>query len=143
MSPEDTLAVRELIELHGHIADAGAFDRYDELLTPDVTYDVTDMGGTVIEGLDALAEASRALGDGNPVGHHVTNVVLRQVSVDEVAAWSKGIGIGADGNISSVVYLDRVVRTEVGWRIAHRTVLGRREPLAPYRLPGQSSAGIG
>jgi hypothetical protein len=134
MTPEDERAVRELLELHGHFSDAGALDRFGELFTDDVVYDVSGLGGGVLRGLEELARASRALGDRNPVGHHVTNIVLREVSPDEVAAWSKGIGIRTDG-VGSLVYLDRIVRTPAGWRIAEREVQLRREPLTPYPLP--------
>jgi hypothetical protein len=134
MTPEDESAVRELLELHGHFSDAGAFDRFGELFTEDVRYDVTDLGAGVLEGLAEVVAASRALGERNPLGHHVTNVVLREVSPDEIGAWSKGIGVRPEG-VGSLVYLDRVVRTPAGWRIAEREVRLRRQPLAPYRLP--------
>jgi hypothetical protein len=76
-----------------------------------------------------LWEAALALGDNNPVGHHVTNIVLTEVGPDEVAARSKGIGVMADGTAGSVTYEDTVVRTAAGWRISRRKVLARRRPL--------------
>lgn len=45
LSIEDRLAIHELINLHGHLCDAGAFDRFEEIMTEDVVYDVSDLGG--------------------------------------------------------------------------------------------------
>jgi hypothetical protein len=119
----------DLISMHGHLIDAGELDRLDELFTADVVYDVTDFGFGPLEGLAAMRDAALALGAGNPVGHHVTNIVLTEVGEHRVRALSKGIGINADGTCGSVTYEDVIVRGERGWRIGHRTVLARRAPL--------------
>ncbi|MEV5748728.1 nuclear transport factor 2 family protein [Actinoallomurus sp. NPDC052308] len=125
---EDRFAVTELIAMHGHLCDSGELDRLGEVFTTDVTYDVPDFGQKIV-GVTALAEAGRALGERNPVGHHVTNVVLSEQADGHVHARSKGIGIYANGTSGSVTYEDTVVRVENGWRISHRTVLARRAPL--------------
>jgi hypothetical protein len=121
---EDRLAIHELLALHGHLVDAGEFDRLGELLTPDAVY-------AGIRGFEALTEASEQLGDGNPVGHHVTNIVVSEDPDGTVRARSKGIGIYADGTAGSVVYDDVLRRTPDGWRIASRTISPRRTPLTP------------
>jgi hypothetical protein len=127
MHPDDRTAITDLINTHGHLVDAG--EHFDALFTDDVTYDVTDLGGGVIVGTAALWDAALALGDNNPIAHHVTNIVLTEVGPDEVAARSKGLGVMANGTCGSVTYEDTVVRTPDGWRIKHRTVLARRRPL--------------
>jgi hypothetical protein len=127
MDLEDRIAITELISLHGHLVDAG--DPPDRLFTPDVRYDVSDLGGGVLIGPEAVWQAGLALGEGNPVGHHVTNVVLTEVGPDEVASLSKGIGVMADGSCGSATYEDTVVRTRAGWRISRRKVIPRRRPL--------------
>lgn len=129
ISPEDRIAITELIAMHGHLVDAGHLDRLGEVFTEDVVYDVRPLGAAPIEGLAGLRAAAEALGDRNPVGHHVTNVVLTEGGDDTVSALSKGLGVGADGSCGSVTYEDEVVRTQVGWRIRRRTVLPRRRPL--------------
>jgi len=127
MNLDDRIAITELISLHGHLVDAG--EDAAELFTPDIAYDVSDLGGGVIVGMAALREATNALGDKNAVGHHVTNIVLTADGPDEVTARSKGIGVMADGSCGSVTYQDVVVRTPYGWRIRRRTILARRRPL--------------
>ncbi|MFI6832196.1 nuclear transport factor 2 family protein [Kribbella sp. NPDC050241] len=127
MDLDDRIAITDLISMHGHLVDAG--EPPDRLFTPDVRYDVSDLGGGVIVGTTALWEAGLTLGDGNPVGHHITNIVLTEVGQDEVAGLSKAIGIMADGSCASLTYKDVVVRTPAGWRISHRQVIPRRRPL--------------
>ncbi|MFJ9895798.1 nuclear transport factor 2 family protein [Streptomyces sp. NPDC091280] len=126
---EDRLAITELIALHGHLVDEGELDRLAEVFTPDVEYDLTDFGQATIVGLPELVRASLALGEGNPVAHHVTNVVVQESAQGRVRAQAKGLGIRTDGSCGSVTYEDTVVRTGTGWRISQRKVSARRVPL--------------
>jgi hypothetical protein len=126
---EDRYVITELIAMHGHLCDSGELDRLDEVFTTDVIYDVTDFGPEILRGVEACAEAGRALGELNPVGHHVTNIVLSAQADGRVHARSKGIGINADGRSGSVTYEDIVVRVDQGWRISYRKLLARRVPL--------------
>jgi ketosteroid isomerase-like protein len=130
LTPEDRTAITDLINLHGHLVDGGDLDRLDELFTPDVVYDVTGMGAPApLHGTGALREAALALGENNPVGHHVTNIVLTELGPGSVRGLSKGIGVMADGTCGSVTYDDVITRGPRGWRISHRKVLARRRPL--------------
>ena len=112
--------------------DEGGFDRLDELITPDFVYDVSLLGGGELEGAAALEEAARTLGDANPIGHHVTNVIV-QASDEPGSATvkSKGIGVNVDGTSGSVGYEDVVTKTAEGWRIHRRRVVPRKRPLHP------------
>jgi hypothetical protein len=129
LSIEDRLAIHELVNLHGHLIDHGEFHRLGEIFTSDIVYDVADFGFGELCGFEAIKQASLALGDGNPLAHHVTNIVIAEVMADAVRVLSKGIGIRTDGCSGSVTYDDSVRRMADGWRIARRTVLSRRKPL--------------
>jgi len=135
LSAGDRLAIHDVINLHGHLMDGGEFDRLGELLTDDVAYDVTALGGGVMRGLDPIREAGLALGDRNPLGHHVTNVVVTDHGRDGDGDWataiSKFIGVMTDGTSASGTYRDRLRRTAAGWRISQRAVVPRRRPLQP------------
>jgi 3-phenylpropionate/cinnamic acid dioxygenase small subunit len=131
MDDNDRIQIHELINLHGHLMDDGAFDRLGELFVADVTYDVSALGGGQLRGLHAVAEAGRALGDRNPLGHHVTNIVVIELTDELARARSKGLAVMSDGSAGSVVYEDEIRRTDRGWRIAVRNVLPRRAPLQP------------
>ncbi|WP_242889412.1 nuclear transport factor 2 family protein [Actinomadura litoris] len=126
---DDRTAITELISMHGHLCDSGELDRLDEVFTPDVVYDITEVGQEPLLGVAACAAAGRALGELNPVGHHVTNIVLSEIADDQVQARSKGIGVNADGTAGSVTYEDTVLRTPQGWRISHRKIHAHRKPL--------------
>ncbi len=41
------------------------------------------------------------MGERNPVGHHITDIVLTGIADDRVRARSKGIGINADGPVDT------------------------------------------
>lgn len=125
----DRLEIYELLALHGHLMDAGQFDRLAELFTEDFVYDLDALGYGQLNGAKALVDASLALGEKNPVGHHVTNSLIVDSAADEAKVRSKGIGIQLDGTSGSVVYDDIVRRTDQGWRIARRTVVLRQRPL--------------
>jgi hypothetical protein len=129
LGPEDRTAITELLSMHGHLFDAGELDRLDELFTADVVYDISDLGQEPLVGIAAIRDASLALGPANPVGHHITNIVLTELDEGRVRALSKGIGINADGTSGSVTYEDTVVPGDGGWRISRRRVLARRVPL--------------
>lgn len=129
ITADDRTAITELLAMHGHLIDSGELHRLEEVLTPDAVYDVTDLGAAPLEGVDACREAALALGEGNPLGHHVTNIVLAELANGSVDALSKGIGINADGTTGTVTYRDTIVRVEGGWRISHRKVIAHRSPL--------------
>jgi SnoaL-like domain len=129
LPPEDRLAIAETIALHGHLFDEGQMDRLDELFTADVVYDLSDFGQEPTHGIAAIRASALALGERNPVGHHVTNVVITPVDGDTASVRSKGLGLSSDGTCGSVTYVDTVRRERNGWRISHRQIFARRTPL--------------
>jgi ketosteroid isomerase-like protein len=129
LSAQDRIDINDLINRHGHLVDAGDLDRLGELFTADVTYDVSDLGYSALQGVEAVRTAALALGDANPVGHHVTNVVITGLGDGSARVRSKGIGIKADGTAGSVTYDDVVTRQADAWKISYRKVSARRAPL--------------
>ncbi len=129
LSTADRLAIHELIALHGHLMDDGAFDRLDEVFTSDVAYDVAALGGGILLGPAAIRDAGLALGDNNPLGHHTTNVIVTEGSDEHARARSKELGVLGNGAVCTVVYQDEIIRVPVGWRISRRNVLPRERPL--------------
>jgi 3-phenylpropionate/cinnamic acid dioxygenase small subunit len=89
----------------------------------------SELGGGALHGIEAIRTAALALGDRNPLGHHVTNIVITEHEDGAVLVRSKGIGVDTDGTAGTVTYEDGVVLTEAGWRIDHRRVVPRRVPL--------------
>ncbi|MEU8228380.1 nuclear transport factor 2 family protein [Actinoplanes sp. NPDC048967] len=132
LSADDRLEIHETIALHGHLSDAGAYERFDEVFTPDLVVDASDLGRAPLPApdpsrprLDMYVAASHRLGAAGPLAHHVTNTVVREDG-DGARAWSKGFAVNQDGSVASFTYEDELVRTGPGWRIRHRTVSARR-----------------
>jgi hypothetical protein len=131
VNAEDREAITRLVNRHGYLIDTGRLDGLDEIFSADVVYDVSDFGGGEVRGLAAMRDWVLALGDRNPVAHHVTNIVLDEIGDDVVHCLSKGIGIAVDGTARSVTFDDQLERSEAGWRITRRAVKARRTPLQP------------
>ena len=129
LSQQDRIDITDVINRHGHLTDAGELDRYGELFTPDATFDLADFGLGSLHGPEAVRDAGLALGAGNPVGHHVTNIVITGLDDGSARVESKGIGVNADGTTGSVVYEDVVTRRPDGWKISYRKISVRRTPL--------------
>lgn len=130
LTADDRWAIGETLSLHGHLFDEGQLDRLDELLTADVVYDTSDLGYDVLVGIDAVRDAALALGARNPLGHLVTNIVITDIEDDDtVVVRSKGIAIMTDRTCGTATYVDTVRRQPDGWRISHRRILARREPV--------------
>jgi hypothetical protein len=70
------VAIAETLSLHGHLFDLGHLDRLEELFTPDVVYDITDVGMGTLAGIGEIRRAGIDLGADNPLAHHVTNIVI-------------------------------------------------------------------
>jgi ketosteroid isomerase-like protein len=130
---EDRIAITDLINQHGHHADDGDFDAMLGLFTEDVVYDLTGVGMDPVTGHEQIRALALKIGEDNPVAHAVTNIVLSPIGPDEVHARSKGIAIMADGRAGSATCEDVVIRTEAGWRISNRRIIGRRVPLVRHQ----------
>jgi hypothetical protein len=126
---DDRWAIGETLSLHGHIFDGGQLDRLGEIFTPDVVYDMSAVGVGTFEGTEAIRSAALQLGAGNPIAHHVTNVVITSEEEDLVTVQSKGLMIMGNGTFGSVTHHDTLRRHNGGWRISHRVISAQRTPL--------------
>jgi 3-phenylpropionate/cinnamic acid dioxygenase small subunit len=133
LSAEDTLGIQRVIALHGHLADSREYERFGEILTDDVVYDMESLGLGTTVGLDALRAIAEQTADRQPKAHLVTNIVVTEGPDGEVSARSKGVALMPGGGAGSVVYEDRFRRTPDGWRIEHRSI---RPGTAPVTTRG-------
>jgi len=123
---EDTLAIHELLALYGHIIDAREWQRVDELFTATARYDMREFGLGLVEGAAAIRELWSRPDAMHPLAHHATNIVVSTNADGTVQVLSKGLGVGPNGRVGSVVYHDVVERTHAGWRFAARSAVLRR-----------------
>jgi hypothetical protein len=131
---EDHRAIYRTLGLAGHIVDRGELDRLGETFTSDAVYDLSDVGAGTFEGIEAMRNGALELGAGNPVAHHITNIVISNQEDDVVTAQSKGLILMANGSVASVTHLDTLRRGEGGWRISRRVILAQRTPLGGLHL---------
>jgi hypothetical protein len=131
---EDRQAISEILALHGHLFDGGHLSRIGEIFTPGVVYDMSALGMGTFEEIETIRGAALRLGPGNPIAHHVTNVVISGEDDGTVTAVSKGLMLMADGTLSSVTHLDTLRRHDGGWRISRRVISPQRIPLGGVHL---------
>jgi 3-phenylpropionate/cinnamic acid dioxygenase small subunit len=94
---------------------------------------------------------TRRLGDGTATSHHISNVLITFTGADEaettsyLQAWHRMPG----DPVILARYVDRLVRTPAGWRIAHRRMFahgligfpdGILRPLPRKSEPGRAQA---
>jgi hypothetical protein len=124
----DERAIERLLNIYGHCIDDRDWDGMRQVFTADVVFDSTDFGSPVRHGFQRLRDDFAALGDGHPICHHATNIVVDLHDAAFATVRSKGFCIRADGSVFSCVYLDEAVRDDEGWRLRRRVALLRRPP---------------
>ncbi len=123
----DRLEIQELMHRYAHMVDQREWQLMDEVFAPDATIDYTSTGGQRGDHRATLEWLQRALEPWPLNLHFITNLV---VSLDGDRARSRCYFHAPMGRVeedgSQLVitnagwYDDELVRTEHGWRIAHR-----------------------
>lgn len=126
LSANDRSAIHELIALHGHIADDRRPEDLALLLTADAVYDLSAYGLGTVQGLPAIRQLHEQRPGTQPVGHHVSNIIIDDRADGTVAVRSKGLAVMADGTTGTCTYDDIVAHTATGWRITRRRIIGPR-----------------
>ena len=134
LTTEDHRAIDRTLALAGHILDRGELDRLEEIFTPEAVYDLSDVGAGTFEGVAAIRNGALKLGAGNPIAHHITNIVITGHEDDQATAQSKGLIIMADGSVGSVTHRDTLRYANSSWRISRRVILAQRTPLGGLHL---------
>ncbi|MEV4421332.1 nuclear transport factor 2 family protein [Patulibacter sp. NPDC049589] len=130
MSPEDQLAVHAVIARYGHVLDTGG-EPFATVFTADAEFVVALPDGTVsrsrgirdvVTMLTGAPEDPRPRPDRPAFSHHTTNVEIVASTDDSCEVRSKYFRLGPPG-VAIGQYLDTVVRTPDGWRIARRVTV--------------------
>ncbi len=114
-TPEDHVAITNLLARYCLNLDLDDVDAWVELFTPDATYEVY---GRSWEGHSGLGKMMR----GAPGGLHLGGPpVIDMVGPDEALTMQNLLFVEAKaGTIRRSIYNDELRRTEEGWRIAKR-----------------------
>lgn len=119
-SLDDIVAIHELLAMYGHVIDAHAWSRLDEVFVPDAVF--RSATGTVYTSLEELRTFWTGSDVKHPAGHHVTNIVLVRLNDITVEGLSKGLYVHYDGTVTSATYNDLIRRTDAGWRLTQRRI---------------------
>lgn len=136
MDAADRIEIHELMALYAYITDERAWSRLPDLVTEDITFDVSKLGLDVVHGIEAFTAMMTAKDAWRPLAHHVGNVLISEGSGPdgEVRVDSKVAAVLKDGRVLSFSYVDRVRHCADGrWRISVRAIIGAGSP-------GQSEA---
>jgi 3-phenylpropionate/cinnamic acid dioxygenase small subunit len=121
---DDRLAIEHTLSLNGHLVDGGEFDRFEEIFTRDVVYELGAAGVGTVEGLDAVRGAAWGMAEAGvgPLAHHVTNVVILGEEDGVATVESKVLLVMRSGSLESALQHDTLRREGGSWRISHRVV---------------------
>jgi len=127
-SESDHRAIEQLLYRYAWMVDRRKWELMDEVFSPDGTIDYASTGGPGVMGYRAALEwLDRALKPWPFNLHHITNIAV-EVDGDRGQArcyFTAPMGRPAVGGGQEVItnagyYLDTLVRTREGWRIAAR-----------------------
>jgi hypothetical protein len=126
----DQREIEELMHRYATGIDTADYDLIDEFFAPGGTIDYTEIGGpTGVWDPDVKRWSEAALAAFPVRKHYITNTVVEYASdrneASAVTYWRAPMGFGrADGSVhlfeSGGRYLDSLVRTGAGWRVAGR-----------------------
>jgi 3-phenylpropionate/cinnamic acid dioxygenase small subunit len=136
MDVADRLALHELAALYGDTIDNRDWDGLGRVFTDDMVYANPTMPGRDLVGLPLLKTfMSRAR---HPLTHLISNVRVDEEE-DGPVVHSRVLLLRDDGTAQAGEYHDRVVRTDDGWRIRHRTYVARVRPAGDPPAPEPSA----
>lgn len=120
----DRLELHELPGRYGDAIDDRDWDRLDRIFTPEAVFDLTDLDGPRLEGLDAIKSFMDTEAR-HPRTHTMTNVYVDETD-DGVELHFRILALLPEGRVGTASYHDKVVKTPAGWRVADRFVALRR-----------------
>lgn len=127
MAYADRLELHELAARYGDLIDARDWDGLESIFVPEASFDLTDIGVGVLQGLEAIKRHMDAEPH-HPLSHHITNIYVDHLEGDTARLRSRVLGMLADGRVASGEYRDVAVRTGGGWRVKNRHFRLRRRP---------------
>jgi len=127
-TPDEAVAVRQVLSLVGHVIDNGIWDELSALVVDDVEVQIGTM--RVVGRADVVAWLTQW---SQRPSHHTVNTLVRRDG-DGLVALSRLVTIAGDGSVASADAVDRLAEQGGGWRLVHRD-------LQPRHPGATSSAG--
>ena len=124
MDVGDRLELHELPGRYGDAIDDRDWARLDRIFTPDAVFDLTDLDGPRLEGLEAI-KAFMDTEARHPRTHTMTNIYVDETDAG-VEMHFRILALLPEGRVGTASYHDKVVKTDAGWRVADRMIHLRR-----------------
>jgi 3-phenylpropionate/cinnamic acid dioxygenase small subunit len=140
MDVADRLELHELPGRYGDAIDDRNWEGLGKIFTEDAVFDLTDLGGPRLEGLDHIRRYMDTEAQ-HPRTHMMTNIYVDD-DADAVRMYFRIVAYLKDRSPATASYYDEVVKTPEGWRVKDRLITARRRPL-PGSAPGATSGGAG
>jgi 3-phenylpropionate/cinnamic acid dioxygenase small subunit len=123
----DAAQILDVLARYAQAIDNRDWDDLASVFTPHFSF---GSGPSAAVGYDALRAAIESVSPYHP--HYSSNTVLHRLDDGRVKAWTKFLLVRTDGSTASGDYIDVVVPTTDGWRIAVREFSrGNRLPTDP------------
>ncbi len=123
----DRLELHELPGRYGDAIDDRNWPALANIFTEDATFDLTDLGIPMLEGLARIQQFMDVEAQ-HPRTHMMTNIYVDETT-DGVKMYFRIVALRGKGLVDSASYYDEVVKTASGWRVKHRVVTRRRRAL--------------
>jgi hypothetical protein len=120
LAADDLVAIHSAIATYGHVMDAKAWNRFDEVFSDHAVLDLSGYGMWIAEGLEEITEKFPTLD--HPRGHLTTNTVIEGRADGTATARSKYMAVHDEHTLSLGVYVDTAARTDRGWRLTRRAL---------------------
>ena len=124
----DDAAIRNLVARLAQLADGGELEEYVGLFADDALW---EMPGSAVQGRENLLagaverRAAGTVGPGSNTRHVITTQAVA-VDGDEAVSdtyWQFWVNTATEPSVALFgTYRDRLVRTDGGWKLAHRTI---------------------
>lgn len=129
----DRLEIAHVLALFTHAFDNGDAADLKLVFTEDAVIELRRTGRE-IKGLDAIIAFAAELAADRGPDHHTLDTILIAETPGRVRARSRYLAVLPDGAVHNGDFLDLLVLTAVGWRIARRVAVPRYplgEPVVP------------
>jgi len=138
LTVEDRLDILDVIARFGVVHDLRQPDLFLEVFTEDAQVDFSYVGGRASMDLGQYRALLQGMvKSGFHADHQTTDTIVIAEGPDGARARSRYMVIRPDGSMSNGEILDRLRRTERGWRIAERRMI-RRWPASDKGPPPAS-----
>jgi hypothetical protein len=120
MDAADRLELHELPGRYGDAIDDRNWEGLGRIFTSDAVFDLTDLGGPRLEGLDHIRRYMDIEAQ-HPLTHMMTNIYVDE-DPDAVRMYFRIVAYMKGRQPGTASYFDEVVKTAGGWRVANRVI---------------------